>query len=68
MLSVVCWEVVCRCVEAVMMVWGNSYGCGEAIWSVCGGFLEGVGRLSGGCEEAVWRVLDGCLEGVGRLI
>ncbi len=27
--------------------------CGEAAWSVCGGYLEGVWRLSEGHGEAV---------------
>ncbi len=47
--------------------------CGEVFWSVCGGCLDSLGRLSGGCGrlseacgEAVWRVLGGCLEGMGR--
>ncbi len=30
-----------------------SEGCGEAVWSVCVGCLEGVGRLSVECGEAV---------------
>ncbi len=32
-----------------------------------GGYLQGVGRLSGRCGEAVCRVSGGSSEGVGRL-
>ncbi len=42
--------------------------CGEAVWRVWEGYLEGVVRLSGGCGEAFWRVWGGCLESVGRLL
>ncbi len=41
--------------------------CWEAIKSVWGGCLEGVGRLTRWCGEVVESVWVGSLEGVGRL-
>ncbi len=44
-----------------------SGGCGEVVWRMGRGCLEGMVMLSGAYGEAVWRVWGGCLEGVGRL-
>ncbi len=51
-------------VGRVPRVWGGHV---EVVRRVCGGCLEGVGRLSEVYGKAVWKMWGGCLEGMGRL-
>ncbi len=59
-----CLEGVGRHLHYVGRLFG---GCGEAVWSVWGGWLEGKASMSGGCGDAVLRVwgrLSGGVEAV----
>ncbi len=52
------------CGEAIYSMWvGCLKGVGKAVCRGRGGYLDGVGRMSGGFR---W-LSGGCLEGVGRL-